>query len=115
MGFKVIIFYCTVLKHIMSNQIDKSEFLDHMENMLKRPRMFAQNAASFEDQMLLLYEYTVDFSINNRNKYFQFCRSKTGSPSLTLASSIKTIDEIVDILKEFYEPEILTLKGELSV
>jgi hypothetical protein len=99
----------------MSNQIHKSEFLDHMENMLKRPRMFAQNAASFEDQMLLLYEHTVGFSITNRNRYFQFCKSKTGSSSLTLASFVETIDEIAPILKEFYEPEISSLKKEYPI
>jgi hypothetical protein len=75
--------------------------------------MFAQNAPSFEDQMLLLYEYSVGFSMDNRNKYFQFCKSKTGSNS-TLASFGKTTDEIASILKEFYEPEIVLLRQTLQ-
>lgn len=93
------------------------DFVLHMESMLKRPEMYAQNAGSLEDQMLVLYEYAnhfMDFR-EVREKYFRFCKNINGTAVTTLASTHKNIQDIAPVLRTFYDPEIARMKKDFEL
>jgi hypothetical protein len=97
--------------------IDANEFIETMENILSRPEMYAQNAASLEDQMHLLYMFLTtitdaDGRTHNSYRRFQsFCTTKTKT-NHPLAVHYKEIQTILPVLKEFFEPELQKIKSK---
>jgi len=115
LGFKNIINWSKFDNPIMANSktVNCRDFIFHIENMLKVPEMYAQNAGSLEDQLQVLYEYAIG-SMENRARYHRFCRSKNGGTVHSLASVYKEIKDIMPVLREFYDPEIAKMKLEIE-
>ena len=93
--------------------VDADDFISTMESMLQRPEMYAQNAASLEDQMHMLYMFLTSITYPrthaSHRSYQDFVFKKTKT-STTLAYHYKEIKDILPFLKEFYTIEILNLK-----
>lgn len=79
--------------------ISKTEFTELLDSMLVRPKMYAQNPASLEDQFTLLLRLADNDSVLF-NEYLHFTR-KSGCGSCTLVSKYRSFEELAEKLKEF--------------